>query len=141
MTIKKGAEAPDHNEDRSIEGSETVLDQVLDPEVKDQTRRRQYSAAYKLRILEELDHVASPAKSEITPGTTVVNDLGLEQSDDRLGQRVVVRVAYAADRRLDASLLQALSVTNREILAAPVAMMNHALGVGASPRAPVRAHP
>jgi len=47
----------------------------------------------------------------------VVNDLGLEQSDDRLGQRVVVRVADAADRRLAAGLLQALSVTNREILA------------------------
>ncbi len=78
---------------------------------------------------------------EITPGTTVVNDLGLEQSDDRLGEGVVVRVADAADRRLDAGLLQALSVTNREILAAPVAVMNHALGVGASPRAPARAHP
>ena len=58
---------------------------------------------------------------QITPGTTVVNDLGLEQSDDRLGEGVVVRVADAADRRLDASLLQALGVTNREILAAPVA--------------------
>src|SRR5262245_43267303 len=58
---------------------------------------------------------------ELTPGTTVVNDLGLEQSDDRLGEGVVVRVADAADRRLDAGLLQALSVTNREILAAPVA--------------------
>ena len=58
---------------------------------------------------------------KLTPGTTVVNDLGLEQSDDRLGQRVVVRIADAADRRLDAGLLQALSVTNREILAAPVA--------------------
>src|SRR5215467_7476029 len=64
----------------------------------------------------------------------MVNDLGLEQSDDRLGEGVVVRVADAADRRLDASLLQALSVTNREILAAPVTMMNHAFGVGASPQ-------
>src|SRR5262249_37411437 len=64
----------------------------------------------------------------------MVNDLGLEQSDDRLGEGVVVRVADAADRRLDAGLLQALSVTNREILAAPVAVMNHALGVGASPQ-------
>jgi hypothetical protein len=42
----------------------------------------------------------------------MVNDLGFEQSDDRLGEGVVVRVAYAADRWLDAGLLQALSVTN-----------------------------
>src|SRR5215470_4877723 len=71
---------------------------------------------------------------ELTPGTTMVNDLGLEQSDDRLGEGVVVRVADAADRRLDAGLLQALSVTNREILASPVAMMNHSPGSGASPQ-------
>src|SRR5262247_1811380 len=71
---------------------------------------------------------------ELTPGTTMVNDLGLEQSDDRLGEGVVVRVADAADRRLDAGLLQALSVTNREILAAPVAMMNHAFRIGTSPQ-------
>src|SRR5262245_62865383 len=51
---------------------------------------------------------------EITPGTTVVNDLGLEQSDDRLGEGVVVRVADAADRRLDAGLLQALSFRTRQ---------------------------
>src|SRR5262245_50262609 len=64
----------------------------------------------------------------------MVNDLGLEQSDDRLGQRVVIRVADAADRWLDARLFQALSVTNREILAAPVAVMNYSLGVRASPQ-------
>src|SRR5499426_3809907 len=64
----------------------------------------------------------------------MVNDLGLEQSDDRLSESIVVRVADAADRRLDAGLLQALSVTNREILAAPVAMMNHAFRIGTSPQ-------
>src|SRR5262245_17877500 len=57
------------------------------------------------------------------------------------GEGVVVRVADAADRRLDAGLLQALSVTNREILASPVTVMNHAPGSGASPRGPDRAHP
>src|SRR5262245_7539994 len=62
----------------------------------------------------------------------MVNDLGLEQSDDRLSESIVVRVADAADRRLDAGLLQALSVTNREILASPVAMMNHAFRIGTS---------
>src|SRR5262245_66216887 len=64
----------------------------------------------------------------------MVNDLGLEQSDDRLSESIVVRVADAADRRLDAGRRQALSVTNREILAAPVAMMNHAFRIGTSPQ-------
>src|SRR5262249_41944937 len=71
---------------------------------------------------------------EISPGATAVNDLGLEQSDDRLREGVVVRVADAAHRRLDAGLLQALSVTNREILSAPVAMMNHAFDLRTSPQ-------
>jgi len=78
---------------------------------------------------------------EITPGTTMVNDLGLEQSDDRLGERVVVRVADAADRRLDAGLLQALSVTNREILAAPVAPDESRPWLRSEPTEPDRAHP
>src|SRR5262249_44172549 len=78
---------------------------------------------------------------ELTPGTTVVNDLGLEQSDDRLGEGVVVRVADAADRRLDAGLLQALSVTNREILAAPVAPDESRLWSWSEPTVPAPRHP
>ena len=34
---------------------------------------------------------------EATPRTTAVDDLGLEQTVDRLGQRVVIAVADAAD--------------------------------------------
>src|SRR5215470_9722240 len=71
---------------------------------------------------------------EMTPGTAAVNDLRLEQSDDRLREGVVVGIADAADRRLDPGFLQALCVTNREILAAPVAMMNHALDLRTSPQ-------
>ena len=56
---------------------------------------------------------------EIAPWTTTVNDLGFVESDDRLGQCVVVRVADATDRRLDAGLLRTLRVTNREILPSP----------------------
>lgn len=55
MKVKESAEAQDHNENRSIEGSETAPDQLPDPEVKDRARRRQFSANYKLRLLEEID--------------------------------------------------------------------------------------
>lgn len=38
------------------------------------------------------------------PGAVAVDLLGLEQADRRLGQGVVVAVADAADRRVDAGL-------------------------------------
>jgi hypothetical protein len=47
-----------------------------------------------------------------TPRSAATDDLGLEEADDSLGQRVVVRVATASDRRLDARLYQALGVAN-----------------------------
>jgi hypothetical protein len=43
-------------------------------------------------------------------GATLANDLGLEEPDDRLGQRIVVRVAGAANRGLDTGLGQSLGV-------------------------------
>ena len=61
---------------------------------------------------------------KFTPGAAAVNDLGRVQPDDGFGERVVVGVADAADRRLDARLRQALRITNREILATPVAVMD-----------------
>jgi len=59
-----------------------------------------------------------------SPRPAVTNDLGLEQSDDRLGQRVVVRVPSTADRRLDPGLGQALRVADRKILHAAIAVMD-----------------
>ena len=53
---------------------------------------------------------------DATPGAVVANDFGLEQADDGFGQRVVVRIATAADRGPDAGLGQALGVANRQIL-------------------------
>jgi len=38
---------------------------------------------------------------EMPPRAAVVNDYRLEQPDDRLGERVVLRIADAAHRRLD----------------------------------------
>src|SRR5690606_22061364 len=46
----------------------------------------------------ELDILMAP------PWTLAMNHLRLEEADDCLGQSIVVRVAAAADRRLDAGL-------------------------------------
>ena len=52
-----------------------------------------------------------------------MDHLGLEQTVDRLGERVVVRVADAADGWLDAGLGEALGVFDRDVLAAPDALL------------------
>jgi len=45
---------------------------------------------------------------EPAPGARLANELGLEQADHRFGQGVVVRVAPAAHRGLDARFRQPL---------------------------------
>jgi hypothetical protein len=47
---------------------------------------------------------------EAAPRSASVDDLGLKQAVDRLGQRVVATVAQAADRRVDACFCEALGV-------------------------------
>ena len=46
------------------------------------------------------------------PRAAAMDHLGLVQAIDRLGQRVVVAVALAANRRFDAGLCQSLGVAN-----------------------------
>ena len=53
---------------------------------------------------------------EVPPRTAAVNDFRLEQTDDGLGQRVVVGIADAAHRGLRTGLGQALGVPDRQIL-------------------------
>jgi transposase InsO family protein len=48
------------------------------------------------------------------PRAAGANDLGLEQPDHRFGERVVVRIADAADRTLDPGRRQALGVADRQ---------------------------
>ena len=67
---------------------------------------------------------------EVTPRPALPDDLGLEQTDDRFGQRVIVGVADAADRRLDAGFGQALGVTDRDVLHPTIAMMDQSILVG-----------
>ncbi len=53
---------------------------------------------------------------DVAPRPTPPNDLGFIEPVDRLGERIVVAVADAADGRLDAGVLQALRVFDRDIL-------------------------
>ena len=59
-----------------------------------------------------------------------MDHLGLVEAVDRLGQGVVVAVADAADRGLDAGLGQALGVADRDVLDAAVAVMDEAAAAG-----------
>jgi hypothetical protein len=47
-----------------------------------------------------------------------MNDLGLVETVDRLGESIVITVADAAHRRLDARLHQPLGILDRGVLAA-----------------------
>jgi len=58
-----------------------------------------------------------------------MDDLGLVEAVDGLGQGVVIAVADTADRRLDAGLGEALRVLDRQVLAAAIAVMDEAAAV------------
>lgn len=53
-----------------------------------------------------------------------MDDLGLRESVDRLGQGVVVTVTDAADRGLDPCLGKALCVFDGQILTAAIAVLH-----------------
>lgn len=63
----------------------------------------------------------------------VADALGLEQRVERLGHRVVVRIALGPDARDGLSLGQPLGVANRSILNSAVAVVGEAGDVLASP--------
>jgi hypothetical protein len=63
---------------------------------------------------------------ERAPWATPMDDLGFVDAIDRLGESIVIAVADAADGWLDAGLGQALGVFDRDVLAAPVAMVDEA---------------
>lgn len=67
---------------------------------------------------------------EVSPRTTTVDDLGVEEPVDRLGQRIVIAVADAANRGFDTRFGQAFGIAYGQILAATVAVVNqpHAFG-------------
>jgi len=63
-----------------------------------------------------------------------VDDLGLVEAIDRFGERVVIGIADAADRRLDAGLGQALGIFDRDVLRAAVRMVDEAAAMHRPPR-------
>ena len=62
-----------------------------------------------------------------------MDDLGLVEAVDGLGQGIVVAVANTADRRLDASFAQPLGISNGQVLRAAVTVMDKAHGLRRSP--------
>jgi len=66
----------------------------------------------------ELDSLERP------PWPAPVDDLGLVETIDGFGESIVIAVAHAAYRRFDARFRQALGVFDRDVLAAPVAVMH-----------------
>src|SRR5262245_36635409 len=61
---------------------------------------------------------------EMPPRSLALNHFRLEEADDRFGKRVVIGVAAAADRRLDAGIGQAVRIAHRQILRATVTVMH-----------------
>jgi len=70
-----------------------------------------------------------------------MDDLSLVEAVDRFGERIVVGIADAADRRFDARFGQALRVSSADVLRTSVRMMHEAGSVPAVVRAgPAPAH-
>jgi hypothetical protein len=59
-----------------------------------------------------------------------MDDLSLVETVDRRGESIVITVADAAHRRLDARLYQSLGVLDRDVLAALVAVMYEPAAMG-----------
>jgi len=59
----------------------------------------------------------------------LANDFCLVETDDRLGEGIVVRVAPGTDRAGRAGVGEALGVANGEVLDAPVRVMDQTLEV------------
>ena len=76
------------------------------------------------RLLNQSTHssVANSTASK-TARPSPMDDLGLVEAVDGLGEGIVVAVADAAYRRLDAGFGQALGVFDQNILAAPDALL------------------
>ena len=59
----------------------------------------------------------------VAPRASAAENLCLEEPDDRFGQGIVVRIAAAADGRLDACLGEPLGVADQEVLHPAVAVL------------------
>ena len=64
------------------------------------------------------------------PWTEKLDDLGLEQADDAFGKGVIVAVTDATHRRINPSLGQPFGVSDRQVLATPIAVMDGLVRLG-----------
>jgi hypothetical protein len=69
------------------------------------------------------------------PGAKKLDHLRLEEADDAFGQGVVVGVPDAADRGVDACFGQPFGVSDRQVLAPAVAVMDQLVRLGRRPLA------
>lgn len=58
------------------------------------------------------------------PGAASVDELGFKEAVEGLGQGIVVAVAYGFDRGLDPGSDQRIGVGQRDVVAAPTAVMD-----------------
>src|SRR3712207_7456006 len=65
--------------------------------------------------------IRRPPRSTLFPYTTL-----FRSAVDRLGERIVIAIPDTANGGFDTGLEEALSVPNRNVLAAPVAVVNEA---------------
>ncbi len=77
------------------------------------------------RLLNQSTHssVANSTASKLRHGPRRWMTLGLVKTVDRFGESIVVTVANASDRRLDARFRKPLRIANGHILDAPVGVM------------------
>jgi hypothetical protein len=61
---------------------------------------------------------------EATPWSAPMDYFGLVEAVDGFGEGIVIGISDAADRRLDTGFSQTLGAFDRDLLAAPVAMMH-----------------
>ena len=95
----------------------------IDVSVK--TRRNQ-AAVNKATVVEPVDPDERRVLDvvDVAPRAAAPDDLGLVQTVDGLGERVVVRVADATDRALEARSGETLGIANGRVLGAAVALMD-----------------
>lgn len=65
-----------------------------------------------------------PDLADRFPSAEELDHLGLEQADDAFGQSIVIGIPDTADRGVDPRLSQPLGVSDRQVLAASVAVMD-----------------
>src|SRR5262245_49101815 len=70
---------------------------------------------------------------EMPPRAFTSNHFRLEETDDGFSERIVIRIATAADRWFDAGVRQPFGVAHRQVLRTAIAMMDEILGGGGTP--------